>query len=104
MNWDMFLWIFGAACGCIASAVVFSFKLGGLVAANKAAMELLTSATGRLNELIAEMRKDQKDHEKDNQVQINALWKSQDALRERIVILENEVKTLRRDVELLASR
>lgn len=104
MNFELLAWIFGVVCGLIGSSVVFAFKLGALVSDNKAAMTALSESTCRLNELIASIKKDHEEHEKKSETQVNALWKAQDALRERIVILESEMKSSRRDIEILAGR
>lgn len=104
MSLELFIWVFGAACGGIGSAVIFSFKLGSLITKNQSSMDSLSNATARLNELIAQMRKDHEDHKKDNTSQQAALWKAQDSLRERIVVLESEMKRAKADIEVLASR
>ena len=104
MNWEIFIWIFGAACGGVGSAIIFSFKLGSLITKNQNSMDSLSRATARLNELIAEMKEEHEDHKKDNNSQIAALWKAQDGLRERVVVLESEMKRAKSDIEVLASR
>lgn len=94
-NIEFLLWIFGAVCGGIGSAVFFAFHLGGIVAQNRAAMQTLSNATARLNELINGIQTEHREHKRDIYKEVFGLGKTLDLIKERVSILENENAHLR---------
>jgi len=99
MNWDILIWVIGAICGAGGVLVGGAFWFGRHVSSVETAIDTLTKGLSTLVETVKDIGDELKKRDetfwnefekRDNKLE--ALGKRHDELKERVVIIEHDIK------------